>query len=54
MRKMECSATFDLGMVETLEVSTLDCKPDISGILRGNAKVIDDKISTVYEYYRAN
>lgn len=54
MRKMDCSATFDLGMVETLEISALDCKPDISGILRGNAKVIDDKISTVYEYYRAN
>lgn len=54
MRKMDCSATFDLGMVETMEISALDCKPDISGILRSNDKVIDDKISTVYEYYRAN
>ena len=54
MRKMELSATFNLGMVELLEINALDCKPDISGVMYGNAGVIDGKIEEIYEFYRTH
>ncbi len=54
MRKMELSATFNLGMVELLEINALDCKPDISGVMYGNASVIDGKIEEIYEFYRTH
>ncbi len=51
---VELDTVFDTQMVVLLEDGAFDLRPDIAGIMRSNAKTVDSKIETIYEFYRSN